>query len=367
MKKMKYIFGLGFLFALAVSCNTPEGVDGDLSSLNSPTTANFNKIFEVSDNNSGTVKISPTGDGFSTYTIQFGDGESTTINNGSVATHHYPEGSYTVTITSYDLAGHGTTTSYPLDIVYRAPENLIVSIGSDMKLTATALYANGFLVNYGDGSGDVSMTTTVNAASLGTGLLPAHIYPAGGPYVLTVTAQSGGAATTVYTKTLFGFPIDYENANVDYFFGTFGSVNFTKVANPNPSGINTSAMVGKYEKPNGVPNWSGTYSPLNIPINFAQGNKVKIMVYNTDPANIGKKLNVELEAAVSGTGATPNGVGVLKTAITTVNAWEELVFDFSTIPAIPSTARFGQLVFRFNDSASGAGETIYVDNIRITN
>ena len=78
-------------------------------------------------------------------------------------------------------------------------------------------------------------------------------------------------------------------------------------------------------------------------------------------------VNVELEAGIAGTGATANGVGVLKKAITTSGAWEELVFDFNTISAIPSTARFGQLVLRFNDAAAGAGEIIYVDNFRLTN
>jgi hypothetical protein len=57
----------------------------------------------------------------------------------------------------------------------------------------------------------------------------------------------------------------------------------------------------------------------------------------------------------------------LKVALTTSGAWEELVFDFGTIPAIPATAKFNQLVLRFNDSTDGAGAVIYVDNFRLTN
>ena len=89
------------------------------------------------------------------------------------------------------------------------------------------------------------------------------------------------------------------------------------------------------------------------------------MVYNPDPALVGKMLNVELEAATGGSPA--NGVGVLKVALTKSGVWEELVFDFSTIPAIPATAKFNQLVLRFNDSSDGAGAIIYVDNFRLTN
>ena len=197
--------------------------------------------------------------------------------------------------------------------------------------------------------------------------LPAHVYPAGGPYELRVVANSGGAAKTEATKTLFGFPLTFESPTMDYFFGTFGDVQFSKVANPAPGGLNTTATVGKYVKPAGVPNWSGTYSPLNIPMNLAQGKIVKVLIYNPDAGNIGKQLNIELEAAVDGTGATPNGVGVLKAPITTSGAWEELTFDFSTIPAIGASARFNQLVLRFNDAANGDGETIYLDNFRLTN
>lgn len=99
---------------------------------------------------------------------------------------------------------------------------------------------------------------------------------------------------------------------------------------------------------------------------MSQGKKIKVLVYNPDPALIGKKLNVELESGSS----ISNGVAVLKVPVTTSGAWEELVFDFSTIAAIPANEKFGQLVLRFNDAADGAagvGQVIYVDNFRQTN
>ena len=363
MKKLSFIFSIITVAVFASSCSK-DGIDDDVSFINSANSANLSKIFDISNDNSGKVKITPLGEGFAKFVVNFGEstGEAAdTILNGENTTHAYPEGSYTVSITGYDIAGKGTTTDYPLTVTYRAPENLEIEIQSDMKVKAKALYAQSFLVYYGDVANETGTPLAVDAT------LPPHIYPAGGPYDLRVVALSGGAATTQLTKTLFGFPLTFETATMDYFFGTFGNVNFSTVANPFPGGINTSTKVGKYEKTNGAETWSGTYSPLNIPINFAHGNKVKILVYNPLPANVGKSLNVELEAAVAGTGATPNGVGVLKVPITTSGAWEELVFDFSTIPAIPATARFNQLVFRFNDIAQGTGEVIYVDNIRITN
>jgi hypothetical protein len=366
MKKLKLIYSIAFLAALALaSCSKNDGVDDDLSFLSTAASADAAKIFDISTDNSGNVRITPLGTGVSSFTVNYGHGTgaagSANVMPGYSTTHSYPEGTYTVVIDAKDIAGKVVSTSYPLTVTYRAPQNVNVTIGSDVKIKAEALYANSFRVFYGDVANEAGTPLAVGAE------LPAHIYPAGGPYVLKVVANSGGVATTTYTKTLFGFPIDFENAAVDYFFGTFGDVVFTKVANPSATGLNTSATVGKYVKPTGVPNWSGTYSPLNIPANMAHGKKVKVLVYNPSPANIGKMLNVELEAGVAASNAPANGVAILKAPITTSGVWEELVFDFGTIAAIPATSRFNQLVLRFNDSTNGLNETIYVDNFRITN
>lgn len=363
MKKIKLLSSLLFLIVVASSCTKIEGVDQDLTFLNSAASGNLSKIFDISNDNTGNVKITPLGDGVSTFTVNFGHGTGTAasaiVKPGESATHAYPEGSYTVTVIANDLGGKSTTTPYPLTVTYRAPENVTIKIESDMVVSATALYAKSFLVYYGDVANEVGTPLAAGAK------LPAHIYPNGGPYDLKVTALSGGVAKTDKVQTLFGFPLSFESATMDYFFGTFGDgQGFAKVANPTPGGINTSAMVGKFTR--GAQGWSGTYSPLNIPINFAYGKKIKVMVFNPDAAMIGKKLNVELEWAVGTSAANPWGA-VVKTAVTKSGAWEELVFDFSTNTAIPANARFTQLVLRFNDSADGAGAIIYVDNFTLTN
>ena len=363
MKKLITIFSLIGLLLSFVGCQK-DGIDDDTSFLSTAASGNLNKIFDISNDNSGNVKITPIGEGVSSNTVAYGHGTgagaSAVVLPGASTTHSYPEGSYTVTITSKDIAGHETVKTYPLQLTYRAPENLQVTTSGEMRVKATALYANSFLVYYGDVPNEVGTPMAVGQE------LPPHTYPAGGPYDLKVIAQSGGAATTQSIKTLFGLPLSFESATMNYFFGTFGNVVFTKVANPSATGINTSATVGKYEKPVGAASWSGTYSPLNIPINFAHGKKVKMMVYNPSAGNIGKKINVELEWAVGAATVNPWGA-VVKTTLTTSGAWEELEFDFSGNAMIPATAKFTQLVLRFNDAADGAGEIIYIDNIRITN
>ncbi|MFL5741276.1 MAG: hypothetical protein ACJ75B_13720 [Flavisolibacter sp.] len=366
MNRINSIFYF-LVLASAISGCQKHGVDQDTSFLNTATVGTTGKVFNNSNDNSGKVTITPTGEGASSFTVKFGHGTGAAaqadVKPGYSATHNYPEGSYTVTIISKSLSGQETTATYPLQVTYRAPENLNVTTTTNLhniKVKATALYAASYLVYFGDVANETG-------TPLASGAEVSHNYATAGNYNVKVVALSGGAATTekltpVTVYDPFGLPISFELPTINYFFGTFGdNQQFSVVANPNPSGLNTSAKVGKFTR--GFQSWSGTYSPLDIPIDMSAGKKIKLLAYNPDPAMVGKKLNVELEAGSS----IANGIAVLKTAFTTSGAWEELVFDYSTISAIPSTEKFKQLVLRFNDSSDGAGPVIYVDNITQTN
>lgn len=369
MKKISIICSFALLLVVAVSCTTKDGVDQDLAFLNSAATANTNKIFDISTDNSGKVRITPVGDGVASSLVTFGHGTgaaaTATVVAGSNTTHVYPEGTYTVSIAFTDIAGVQTVTTYPLAVTYRIPENLAVTITQsvhNVKVKASANYAASYMVYFGD-------VTNEAGTALATGAEVSHDYATSGNYSVKVVALSGGAAkaekiTAITVTDPFGFPIDFENAFVSYFFGTFGDgQKFATEANPKSAGLNTSAKVGKFTR--GQQGWSGTYSPLNDPIDFAKGKKVKVLAYNPDPALVGKKINVELEWAVGG--VPSNGVAVVKMPFTTSGAWEEIVFDFSGIAGIPAGTKFTQLVLRFNDSTDGAGAVIYVDNFRLTN
>ena len=369
MKKIKLICGLLLLIVAASSCTKIEGIDQDLSFLNSANSSNLDKIFDISNDNTGKVTITPIGDGVVSFTVKYGDGTgslaSAVVAPGGTTTHAYPEGAYTVAIDAVDIAGKVTTSSYPLTVTYRAPEAVTINIDGNVVVSAKSLYAKSFVVYYGDVANEVGTPMAIGEK------LPPHTYPAGGPYDMKVIALSGGAAKTELVKTLFGLPLTFESPTMNYFFGTFGvNQGFEKVENPNASGLNTSATVGKFIR--GDEGWSGTYSPLDIPINFAEGKKLKVMVYNPDPLMIGKKVNAELESAVGGKPA--NGVAVKRAIITKSGEWEELVFDFGTFTAseIPANTKFNQLVFRYNVTAAGAvlggiGTILYIDDISFTN
>lgn len=370
MKKIILSFAILSLMAVT-SCSTPDGIDSDLSSLNSAGSANFDRIFDISADNSGRVKITPLGEGVSKSVVTLGHGSSgeITLYPGQSTTYSYPEGSYTVTIVSFDIAGNQTTNTYPLQMTYVAPTDINATqnfAGTTLTLTATANFANGMLVTWGDGG--VGEAPTVMSGTLGgTFTAPAHTY-APGVYTMTITALSGGAATTTATYPItvfapFSLPITYDSPIQNYGIGgTFGGVGVAVVANPFPGGLNSSTNVWRYTKPTGAASWSGTWTPLatpnGTPINIDNGNKFKVLVYSTE---VGKMLNVEIE---QGSNGVPNQI--LKVASTVANQWEELVFDFG--PAgIPAGTTFNQLVFRYNDIADGVGEVIYIDNVRQSN
>lgn len=362
MKKIKFICSILLLFLVVASgCKKIEGIDQDLSFMNSVAPTKLDKVFEISNDNSGKVKIIPLGEGVVSYEVSFGHGTGTAakavVAPGGSATHSYPEGTYTVTVVAKDIAGNSTTTTYPLTVTFRAPENLKVLIEGNVEVSAEALYATSFLVYYGDVANEVGTPLAIGAT------LPGHTYPEGGPYNLRVVALSGGAATTQVVKVLAGLPMTFETAFLadTTIYGTGQA--FTIVPNLYATGLNTSATVGKFTR--GKEGASSVTFKLNVPINMAFGKKIKVLVYNTDPAQIGKRMNFELASAIGGKPA--NGVAVVKATVTASGAWEELEFDYSAITAITSDTKFGAFVIRFNTTAVIPGYIIYVDNIRITN
>lgn len=363
--KLIHIFTAILVVFFIQSCQM-EGIDDDTSFLENLDPNGSTPLFNITTDNSGLVTIFPKGEGYTSYDVAFGDGSSQTgITTGTAVTHHYNEGTYSVVITYNTLNGSSENATYPLQITYVAPTNVSADLsfaGTLLNLSATANYANGFTVNWGDGSAIQTLSGTYGNPFTGS-----HNYAAGN-YTITVNALSGGAASTSqqYTVTVFnpfGLPITYQDPFQNYNVGgTFGGISVEQVTNPFQTGINTSTMVRKYTKSAGAANWSGTWTPLSepngAPINISNGGKIKVMIYATE---VGKKLNVELEQASGGLANQ-----VLKVPVTVANQWEELVFDFGAL-GIPAGTTFKQLVFRYDDVNNGSGEIIYLDNIKQTN
>lgn len=339
-----------------------EGINSDTPiEITGESTAN--KLFDITSDNSGVVRITPTGAGLSRSVVEFGHGSgvASTANlaAGQSVTHTYPEGKYTVTVKSYDLAGRETIATYPLEVKFAAPKNLKIDAaiaGLSVVVTPTAeLAKGGYRIDFGDGT---AVTTIADGKSA------THTYAKPGEYKITVTALSGGAATTTGDTTVkvtkpFSLPVTFDDPDVSYGIGgVFGGVDAPVVANPFINADNPSANVWKFVKNAGAESWAGTWTPIaapgGTPINIDNGAKFTMLVYATET---GKTLHFQLEGGSNN--VANQGIDV---PITVANKWQLLTFDFSALN-IPAGTTFGQYVVQYNLAESGKGEVIYIDNI----
>jgi hypothetical protein len=143
----------------------------------------------------------------------------------------------------------------------------------------------------------------------------------------------------------FGFaqslPLDFESTTTSYPFTDFDGGVATKIANPQISGINTSATVMQLVKGVGAV-WAGSKITLSAPVDMTSNRIFKVKVFSPVA---GIKLLLKFEGAGS-------SYQKLSSPIQTANVWEELTFDFSA-DAVNNLN--DQIVFMFNFGTEGDG------------
>ena len=153
---------------------------------------------------------------------------------------------------------------------------------------------------------------------------------------------------------VMALPLDFESSTLNYAFNDFDGGNATVINNPQSGGINTSAKVVKMIKNNGA-TWGGSWIGLDAPIDFSVLRTFKMKVYSP---RVGAKVLLKVE------NQTNAGISFEQQVSTTVaNAWEELVFDFSTINL---SNTYQKVVVIFDNGTMGDGSanyTFYFDDI----
>ena len=147
------------------------------------------------------------------------------------------------------------------------------------------------------------------------------------------------------------------------FFPADDSGEFEIVDNPDPSGINTSAQVGKaVEKASSGQPWQGMYTDLPAPIVFGSDKIVTMKVWSPQVASVTMKLEVPL------TPGAPGSSGDLTVPMTTSGEWEELTFDFATAPnPIPDDGKYTRITLIWDINNIPAEDvTYYFDDISLT-
>lgn len=147
-------------------------------------------------------------------------------------------------------------------------------------------------------------------------------------------------------------PLTFESSTLVYSFSNFGGATTTKIANPDPTGANTTANVAQLTKGAGSEVWAGSYIELGAPIDFSTNQAMKIKTWSPQS---GITVKMKLENF-----ANPNINTEVDVTNTVANAWEELTFNF---PGIVNANNYQRVVVFFNFGANGTGENYYFDEI----
>ena len=358
MKNIKLIASI-FFVSLLLACSQD---DSDTSFFdNAAAPANVAALFTITQNNSGLVTIAPHAEGVVSYQVYYGDAtvEPATVGVGQNTTHTYAEGQYDVKIIATGINGKTTEKIIPLTVAFVAPENLEVTVAPvtgdsfSINVSATADFETFFEVWFGD-------DLTANPTQFMQGDVISHTYATIGTYAVKVVAYSGGVATTEVIQNVtisnpVTLPITFENATLNYQFSDFGNAATSLVANPDISGINLSANVGKSIKTAGAETWAGTTIVLDSPIDFSVLNKFRVKVWS--PA-VGVTVKMKIENLNDG-----NINHEVDQVTTVANAWQYLTYDFS---GANTSNSYSKVIFFFNFGTNGSGDTYYFDDIRQT-
>ncbi|MBU2929121.1 PKD domain-containing protein [Winogradskyella psychrotolerans] len=193
MKAVKYIFSLCLILFLVNSCDKDDSNTDFVDSAVAPT--DVSALFEVTQDNTGLVTITPTAQGAVGFNIFYGDDtvEPASLSQGENTTHTYAEGTYSVVVVALGPTGLETELTQDLVVSFNPPENMVATAENDaavskqVNVTASADNAISFSVDYGDGSELV-------VGNIGESV--SHIYENAGLYTITVVAMGAAIETT---------------------------------------------------------------------------------------------------------------------------------------------------------------------------
>ncbi len=170
-------------------------------------------------------------------------------------------------------------------------------------------------------------------------------------YALTLAMMS-----YLFSTAQVALPLDFESTSITYTWNDFDGGAATVIDNPQKSGINTSNKAVRMVKSAGQV-WGGSWIGLSNPIDFTTNKLFKMKVYSP---RVGATVLLKVE------NQTNAGIFFEKTATTTVaNTWEELTFDYSTVP---TSNQYQHIVLIFDNGTMGDGSanfTFLLDDIRL--
>lgn len=321
--------------------------------------SNLQMTVQSNANAVGLVNIIPTAEGASYFKLNYGDGSAEDrLDVGQSGTHQYPEGTFTLTATAFNVIGDSIQATQSITVAFDPPSDLVLDITIDqvntnvITVTPSATNAMSYDVFFGDVA-DEEATIITDGSSAN------HSYTASGNYDVKVIARSGSVTTIEATETVsivlpavqLGFPIDFESDEIDYGLISFGNADLTIVDNPDMNG-NESSKVVQFFKSDGAEVWAGGVVELPNPIDFSSETNITMDVWSPKS---GATILMKLENSADG-----NIFHEVMTVTTTSNAWENLTFDFS---AIDQANDYSKIVIFMDFGNPGDASDYYFDNI----
>ena len=128
MKKFKFILSIVLLTVVLGSCKKTYDDVSFVENASAP--SKISALFEITQDNTGLVTITPNGEGSTAYDIYFGDATTipAKVKPGEKTTHRYAEGVYNVKVVSYNATGKTTEATQQLTVSFKAPEDLKVTL-----------------------------------------------------------------------------------------------------------------------------------------------------------------------------------------------------------------------------------------------
>ena len=202
MKKIKNIYKLSvILLLIIVGCT--ENLRDITFAENMALPSNVSALYEITQDNTGLVTITPSADGTVSFNIYFGDAtaEPENINQGESVDHIYTEGTFEVKVEALNLNGDTAEALQQLVVSFNAPQNLVAVIENDAAVSkqVNVKVDADFATTYDFYSGETGVTQPAASGNIGETIN--YQYQTPGVYDVKVIAKGGAIATTEYTAS----------------------------------------------------------------------------------------------------------------------------------------------------------------------
>ena len=369
MKAIKYIFSFSLAIATLWSCADDEK-NVNLNDVQAPTALELR--FDVTQDNTGLVTITPTAEGAIFFDVTLGDDtpEAIEVENGANAQHNYAEGVYTVTATAYGITGLSTTLSAELVVSFQAPENLVVTVENDLSqskqvnVTVEADYAITFDVYSGESGNNDPVTANIGDTA-------AVQYNEAGIYDITIEVKGAAIQTTTYVEEDFEVteilapttpaptpPNRQADDVVSIFSNAYTNVTLDELPTTWSATGFEATTIGTDDV------WKLTQLDfLGMVSNYANGIDLSQMeTMHIDywvPDNVTSELLVKIVNTVDG------GEDMESLGTTVAGSWQSVEIDmteFDTGGNLSNREKITQILIDYDQVPAGVASIVYVDN-----